>query len=82
MDEAIPLDHPRPHPLDVIQYARSSYYYDNVYIFVQFDPKTHSSDFIDQENKIIGPSTSCSSYNMCISVIIQCAGLLYDDTHW
>ena len=43
MDEAILLDHPRryasrgdpmvlPHPLDVIQYARSSYYYDNVYV--------------------------------------------------
>ena len=22
-----------PHPLDVIQYVRSSYYYDNVYLF-------------------------------------------------
>ena len=43
MDEAIPLDHPSgepmiwPHPLDVILYARSSYYYDNVYVPVSRD---------------------------------------------
>ena len=27
-----------PHPLDVIQYARSSYYYDNVYVANSVDP--------------------------------------------
>ena len=26
----------RPHPLDVIQYARSSYYYNNVYVYIRF----------------------------------------------
>ena len=36
MDEAIPLDHHRrlvwPQPLNVIQYARSNYCYNNVYV--------------------------------------------------
>ena len=45
MDEVIPLDHPRcisgdlmvwPHPRDVILYARSSYYYDNMFIICLF----------------------------------------------
>ena len=32
----------RPHPLDVIQYARSSYYYDNVYLAsAKFDSCQH-----------------------------------------
>ena len=54
MDVAIPLDHPRreamiwPHPLDVIQYARSSYYYNNVYMSVPYEKqyeKEQSSEF-------------------------------------
>ena len=43
VDEAIPLDHrvegdPMvwPHPRDVIQYVRSSYYYDNMFIICLF----------------------------------------------
>ena len=51
MDEVIPSDHPRrvasmgnpkvwPHPRDVILYARSSYYYDNMFIICFF------SDFL------------------------------------
>ena len=47
MDEVIPSDHPRrvasrviqivwPHTRDVILYARSSYYYDNMFIIILF----------------------------------------------
>ena len=39
VDEVIPSDHPRrvcPHPRDVILYARSSYYYDNMFIICLF----------------------------------------------
>ena len=46
VDEVIPSNHPRrvalgdpilwPHPRDVIQYAGSSYYYDNMFIICLF----------------------------------------------
>ena len=47
MDEVIPSDHPEtrsvegdpivwPHPRDVILYAKSSYYYDNMFIICLF----------------------------------------------
>ena len=62
MDEVIPFDHPRrfaspgdpivwPHPLDVIQYARSSNYYNNVYVSNTAKPDTHSRYSNDASQK-------------------------------
>ena len=54
VDEVLPSDHPRrvasggdpmvwPHPRDLILYARSSYYYDNMFIICLFSDNLSDS---------------------------------------